>query len=98
VIKPVEFHEAAFSELDAAFDWYFARSARVAAAFLDEIDRALDLISSSPQTWPLYHQNTRKFVLKRFPFLLVYREKASTIQVIAVAHGRRRPYYWKMRL
>ena len=98
MISPIEFHEAAFAELDAAFDWYFVRSARVAAAFLDEIERALSLISRSPQTWPFYHRDTRKFILKRFPFLVIYREKAAMIQIIAIAHGRRRPHYWKTRL
>jgi hypothetical protein len=80
------------------FDWYCVRNLRVAAAFLTEIERAVELIANSVQTWPLYYKNTRKFVLKRFPFLIVYREAATSIQIIAVAHGRRRPYYWKTRL
>jgi toxin ParE1/3/4 len=98
VTKSVEFHEAAFAELDAAFDWYFVRSRRIAAAFLDEIDRALYLIATSPQTWPASHQDTRKFVLKRFPFLVLCREKAAIIQVVALVQGHRRPHYWKTRL
>jgi len=36
--------------------------------------------------------------LKRFPYLIVFREMDSEIQIIAVAHGRRRQGYWKRRL
>ena len=36
--------------------------------------------------------------MRRFPYLIVYRVTASAIQVVAVAHARRRPGYWKTRL
>jgi hypothetical protein len=42
--------------------------------------------------------NVRKFVLRRFPFLIIYRDLPSTIQIVAVAHGRRRAGYWKGRI
>jgi hypothetical protein len=35
--------------------------------------------------------------MRRFPYLVVYREVSTGLQVIAVAHGRRRPGYWKNR-
>jgi toxin ParE1/3/4 len=39
----------------------------------------------------------RKFTLHRFPFVIFYQEHAAKIQVLAVAHARRRPGYWKTR-
>jgi plasmid stabilization system protein ParE len=97
-VKPLEFHQAAAAELESAFDWYLARDERVAAGFLDEANRAIELISQAPHRWPLSQGDVRKFVLRRFPFLFLYRELPSMIQVIAVAHGHRRPGYWKRRL
>jgi len=41
---------------------------------------------------------TRRFVLQQFPYAIVYRETVPTIQVLAVAHGRRKPGFWKKRL
>ena len=35
--------------------------------------------------------------MRRFPYLIVYRTTSTAIQVVAVAHGRRRPGYWKTR-
>lgn len=41
--------------------------------------------------------NTRRVILKGFPFSLVYRPEAGGIVVFAVAHHARRPYYWQSR-
>ena len=96
--KKVEFHEEASLEYEAAFEWYFARSEQAAARFADELSRAIALIVEAPQRWPGGVPGTRKFLLRRFPFAVVYRELPSVIQVLAVAHGHRRPGYWKERL
>ena len=96
--KAVEFHEAAALEYEAAFDWYLQRSEPAASRFALELDRAIALIAESPQRWPHDVHNSRRFLLRRFPFSIVYRELPSVIQVLAVAHGHRRPRYWKQRL
>lgn len=98
VSKKIEFHEAASLELEAAFDWYLERSEPAAVRFAAEIDEALASIVQAPQRWPQNNFSTRKFVLRRFPFVLFYRELALSIQIIAIAHGHRRPGYWKNRL
>jgi hypothetical protein len=36
--------------------------------------------------------------LEEVPFSFVYRVEANRIVIVAVAHGRRRPGYWKSRL
>jgi toxin ParE1/3/4 len=40
----------------------------------------------------------RRYLFHRFPYMLVYRETGAVILVIAVAHARRRPGFWKERL
>jgi len=98
VAKPLEFHQAASAELESAFDWYLARDERVASRFLDEVTHAIEMITQSPQRWPVSEANVRKFVLRRFPFLIIYRDRPSMIQILAIAHGRRRAGYWKGRI
>lgn len=93
----VAVHPTARTELQGAYGWYFERSPTAAVAFLDEIDQAIEAISENPNKWPLYIEGTRRFVLRRFPFSVVYREAASAILVVAFAHGRRRPGYWRNR-
>jgi plasmid stabilization system protein ParE len=97
--KTVELHEEAAVEYDAAFDWYLARSPDAALRFDSEFDRALVEIAQAPQRWVGGSYNTRRFLLRKFPFLLIYREKTSgEIQIVAIAHTSRRPGYWKERI
>jgi toxin ParE1/3/4 len=93
-----EFHHAATAEYDAAFDWYLERSPDAAVKFDTEVDRALAQIVAAPQRWAAGPHSTRRFLLRQFPFTLIYRERASTIQIVAVAHTSRKPGYWKQRL
>ncbi len=95
--KNVEFHEEAAREFLAAVDWYLARNELVASRFAQQVTHAVQLIAQAPQRWPSYSHGTRRFVLRRFPFLVVYRELATVIQILAVAHAHRRPGYWKSR-
>jgi plasmid stabilization system protein ParE len=97
-VKPLEIHPAALAELKSAVDWYRERSETAALKFVAQLDRAMDLVIESPERWPRGEHSTRKFVLRRFPFAIVYRDKKAAIQVLAIAHGLRRPGYWKERL
>jgi plasmid stabilization system protein ParE len=95
--RPVEFHPDAVQEAQSAFAWYRDRNDSTAEAFLAELDRAVEVISETPMRWPIHIHGTRRFLLHRFPFGVVYRELGDTLQIVAVAHGRRRPGYWKDR-
>ena len=77
--------------------WYRERSFRAAEAFADDLAKAVATISEAPQRWPIFEAGCRRFPLRRFPYLVIYREKPLSIEVLAVAHGRRRPGYWRTR-
>ncbi len=96
--KPLEIHPAALAELKAALAWYLERSETAALKFVAELDRAIDLVIESPGRWPSGEHATRKFVLQRFPFAIIYREEETVVQVLAIAYGHRRPGYWKERI
>lgn len=96
--KAVELHEEAAADYDAAFDWYLERSPAAARAFDTEFERALGQISQAPERWAQGPYQTRRFLLRRFPYLVIYREQgADRVQVLAVAHTSRKPDYWKER-
>ena len=95
---PIDYHPAARLEADDAFDWDRDRSHRAAGRFQRELERAQTTIQNSPDAWTQYHYGTRRYLLKGFPFIVVYRVTEHRIEFIAVAHGRRKPGYWKDRL
>ena len=93
----VEIYPDAIQEAAAAVEWYAARSQQAAEAFTVELDRAVEVLSESPERWPTYLHGTRRYLLRRFPFAVVYRVRPSVVQVVAISHGKRRPEYWRKR-
>ena len=81
-----------------AREFYLSRSAAVEEAFRQELERAVRLIADHAETWPTYVHGTRRFVLNRFPYAVVYRAEAARALIVAVAHGKRRPGYWRARV
>jgi toxin ParE1/3/4 len=96
--KPYYFHPEAWAEFESAENWYRQRSSDTALRFLAAVFDGLEEISARPQTWPEYAHGSRKFVLRHFPYRIIYREKQSRIEILAIAHGHRRPGHWRDRL
>jgi toxin ParE1/3/4 len=93
----VSFHPEAATEVEAGLAWYAAISGKVAQQFLVELDRAIAVILASPASWERIIGSWRRYPLRRFPYLIYFREITSGIEVVAVAHVRRRPRYWQDR-
>ncbi|MBV9341758.1 MAG: type II toxin-antitoxin system RelE/ParE family toxin [Acidobacteria bacterium] len=96
--KRLEYHQGAISDVKSAVAWYQKRSPKAALDFLEELQQAAKTIRQAPERWPLGKNNTRRFLLWRFPFSLIYSEQEAVITIWAVAHGSRRPEYWTRRL
>jgi toxin ParE1/3/4 len=88
----------AWTELEAADDWYLQRSSEASVRFLVSVYDALENISQAPQRWPRYLYGTRRFILHRFPFSIVYLDEPDAVSIVAVAHNKRKPGYWKQRV
>ena len=96
---PVRFHPAAAEEAEAASRWYAERSSAAGRGFLEELRHAVEAVAEAPERWPRYGVRARRYIFPRFPFSLVYRlRRAGDVEIIAVAHGKRRPGYWQQRL
>lgn len=86
-------------EARAAFRWYLERNPAAAAGFQIALERAIDAVRNQPLAWSVMDETTgaRRHLLRRFPYGVVYRVTEDRVTVIAVAHGRRRPGYWRRR-
>jgi len=96
-VPRISLHPEAAAEAEVARSWYEAREEGLGSAFVEELDRALALIRERPEIWPIYLAGTRRFLIRRFPFAVIYRIHSSIIQVLAIGHLKRRPGYWKSR-
>ena len=78
----VEVHPLAADEAEAAERWYRERNETAAARSRRELDRAVKLIAERPEAAPSYVGNTRRSLLRRFPFFIVYRVYSRHVQVV----------------
>jgi toxin ParE1/3/4 len=96
-MRPLEFHPAASRELTAAVEHadgeWLGRGGRLRA----EIDHTLDRIVEGPEQGSPYLHGTRRFIVLRFPYSTVYLTR-EVGYIVAVAHHKRRPGYWRKRL
>ena len=67
-IRQVEIHPDALAEAKSAMSWYVERSSRAPVAFVEEIDKAIQSILSTPKRWPILESDFRRVPLFRFPY------------------------------
>jgi len=92
------FHPEALAEYVEAIRWYASKSESVADRYEREVSLALERIADAPNRWPSHDDMHRKLLIRRFPYVLIYREFEGRVWIVAVAHGHRRPGYWKDRI
>jgi plasmid stabilization system protein ParE len=90
----VTFLPAAEQDYQEALAWYQARSVQAAAGFEAAVEVALQRIADAPESSPLGDDRHRFYVLRRYPYSVIYRVEPGGVLVVAVAHARRSPSYW----
>lgn len=93
----IEIHVDAERELNAAAIFYEKRVEGLGQQFLDEFEGAISQIQKFPEAYPTYEEEYRRYLLKRFPFSVVYRIDGDNLFIIAIAHLKRKPKYWETR-
>src|SRR5258708_3431342 len=94
----LRFFDEAAEEIEETAAWYGKRSGIARAEFLLEIDRALDAVLEAPLRWPSNVDGTKRYVCRTFPYTLIYFVEDDIVFVVAVAHQKRKPRYWRDRL
>jgi hypothetical protein len=90
----VEFLKLAQQELDDAFEYYEYQQSNLGYRFVEEVYNTLDLIKTYPLGWSAISQNTRRCLLKTFPYGVIYQKREYSILVVAIANLYREPNYW----
>lgn len=93
----VEFHPAASQEIEAASSFYEDRRQGLGEERADEVEDVCLLLSEYPTLGRKADAVHRSVPLRRFPFIVFYRVHETTVEIVAVAHKRKRPGYWRHR-
>jgi hypothetical protein len=92
-----KFHTEAELELAEAATFYEAGMPGLGADFSDEVERIINVLLEHPELGTRTGDDLRHFVLRRFPFSVVYAAADQLLYVVAIAHASRKPGYWKGR-
>jgi len=90
----LKFHPGVSSEIKASYRWYQEQAEGLGEDFLNELESSYQAIIEFPNTWSPFQKGFRRFLLPRFPFSVIYRERGKSIYVVAVMHNSRKPGYW----
>jgi toxin ParE1/3/4 len=85
-------------EMIEAALFYEAASVGLGEDFLDDIQHAIDTAREHPELGVEVAPGLRRILVRRFPFTVIYAAEPERVLVVAIAHQRRRPQYWKGRM
>ena len=93
-----EFHPDAEEEFIEAAAYYERNVPGLGERFAREVHQAIERLLKYPEIGFPIGPNLRRIVLTRFPYYLIYSFTPDMLRVVAVAHTRRRPGYWRFRV
>ena len=85
-------------DLAEAYGWYEDQRAGLGEEFLSCVDACLQAIQRAPRTWAIAHENYRRALVRRFPFVIFYEEAGDVVTVYCVFHSSQNPAKWRKRL
>jgi toxin ParE1/3/4 len=92
-------HPEARREASTATTWYHTRSHDAARDFTRAVRAGVQSIRERPAAWARWKgSDVRRKILRRFPYSIFYIVENDAVVIVAIAHHKRRPGYWKPRL
>ena len=97
-MKPWRIEEGAELDFAEALDFYREESDALAGRLYDEIQRLIAEICAAPRLYRIVAEPVRRHFSETFPYAVLYVEKPDHVLILAIAHFKRRPGYWRERL
>ncbi|MEO7859122.1 MAG: type II toxin-antitoxin system RelE/ParE family toxin [Nitrospirales bacterium] len=84
-------------EFAEAVQFYERAKDGLGAAFTLEVERTVERICAFPESGTTFSASSRGRITANFPFWVIYLAEAAEVTIIAIAHQRRKPGYWRRR-
>ena len=94
----LSYHPDAEVELAEAARFYERKVPGLGARFRAEFESAVARILETPDRWRILEKDIRRFLLRRYPYSILYRIEGEEVRRLVVKHHSRHPDYWKGRL
>jgi plasmid stabilization system protein ParE len=94
----LELSELAEADLAEAMEWYKRIRPGLEAAIALCVEETLDRILDNPEMFPGITPGVRRAIVRRFPYLVIFRVRKRRIEIEALFHPSRDPKRWQSRL
>jgi plasmid stabilization system protein ParE len=95
---PVVYLPEAQDDIDAVYTSYEQKTIGLGDRFLDVLRDQINLISDNPSLYGVLHRDVRAAPLRRYPYVVYYREETDRVLIIALQHARRSSRSWQGRM
>jgi toxin ParE1/3/4 len=92
------FHPEAAIEFEEAVRYYMGRGDKLSDRFAASVRATIERILANPERWRALDDDVRRCLVRVFPYAVIYTLEHDYVLIVAVAHSRREPGYWKRRL
>ena len=96
----IRFYPESVEEFEVAASYYESIYNKLSLDFISEVKAEIKRILENPTLLPIHKDDTRKILLSKFPYYIVYLidNNNDTVWIIAISHNKRLPEYWKQRI
>ena len=84
--------------MEEAFDWYEQRQSGLGVDFLAAVRKVIEQVCSQPRMHAVVMKDVRKAVLRKYPYIVLYREEQGELVVVSIFHTSRDPADWQSRV
>lgn len=82
---------AALEDLREAADWYDDQRPGLGDFFVSAVEASFSRIERLPKAFPESEAGVRSALVRRFPYVVLFRIEGERVDVLAVWHGHRDP-------
>ena len=93
----VIYRPEAVADIVEASAWYARQKDGLGEEFLSAVKETTDRISNHPLLYAVVHRETRRALVRRFPYGQYYKLWDQKVVVVACFHTSRNPRIWKRR-
>ena len=94
----VEYHPAVEAELRQIQRYYENQSPGLGTRFVDDFERQVLALAAAPERWMVVAEGIRRCLMRRFPYIIYFRQVgAERVRITVVKHQRRHPHYGRER-
>lgn len=97
-MKDYDFLEPAQIELEEEVKYFNEQQESLGYEFAKEVADTITRILKYPEAWARLSKRTRRCRTSRFPYGVIYQIRGDRILIVAIAHLRRKPFYWRDRI